>query len=71
MRRRLKIYLSHPPDLRHEIKEWTKELEEKLHVRIYNPFYNVRALRATLTFKILCARKAILLSSNPCAHALA
>jgi nucleoside 2-deoxyribosyltransferase len=43
MRRRLKIYLSHPPDLRHEIKEWTKELEEKLHVRIYNPFYNVRA----------------------------
>ena len=43
MRRRLKIYLSHPLDLRHEIKEWTKELEEKLHVRVYNPFYNVRA----------------------------
>jgi len=31
----------------------------------------MRALQATLTFKILCARKAILLSSNPCAHALA
>lgn len=43
MRRRLKIYLSHPPSLRHEIKEWTKELEEKLHVRIYNPFYDARA----------------------------
>jgi len=43
MRRRLKIYLSHPLGLRHEIKEWAKELEEELHVRIYNPVYNVRA----------------------------
>ena len=43
MRRRLKIYLSHPLGLRHEIKEWTKELEEKLHVRIHNPFYDARA----------------------------
>ena len=43
MRRRLKIYLSHPLGLRHEIIEWAKELEEKLHVRIYNPFYDVRA----------------------------
>ena len=45
LRERLSIYLSHPPVLRHEIKEWAKELEKKLHVRIYNPFYNARARR--------------------------
>ena len=39
MRRRLKIYLSHPLGLRHEIKEWTKELEKRFHVRIWVPFY--------------------------------
>jgi len=42
MRRRLKIYLSHPLTLRHEIKEWIKQLEKNLNVRICNPFYNVR-----------------------------
>jgi nucleoside 2-deoxyribosyltransferase len=39
MRRRLKIYLSHPLGLRSEIKEWTKELEKRLHVRIWVPLY--------------------------------
>jgi nucleoside 2-deoxyribosyltransferase len=43
MRRRLKIYLSHPLGLIHETREWTKELEEKLNVRVYDPFYDVRA----------------------------
>jgi len=36
---RLKIYLSHPPDLRREIREWVKELEKRLHVRIWIPFH--------------------------------
>jgi len=36
---RLKIYLSHPPGLRREIIEWTKELEKTLHVRIWIPFH--------------------------------
>jgi len=36
---RLKIYLSHPPDLRREIREWTKELEKSLHVKIWIPFH--------------------------------
>jgi nucleoside 2-deoxyribosyltransferase len=35
---RLKIYLSHPPGLRGEILEWAKELEKRLHVRIWIPF---------------------------------
>jgi nucleoside 2-deoxyribosyltransferase len=35
---RLKIYLSHPPGLRGEIIEWAKELEKRLHVRIWIPF---------------------------------
>lgn len=45
MRRRLKIYLSHPVGLRREIREWTKELEEKLNVRIFSSFYDFRARR--------------------------
>ena len=36
---KLKIYLSHPPDLRREIIELTKELEKRLHVRIWIPFH--------------------------------
>lgn len=36
---RLKIYLTHPPGLRHEIIEWTRELEKRLHVKIWIPFY--------------------------------
>jgi len=40
MKRRLRIYLSHPPGLRHEIREWINELEKRLHVRIHNPFYD-------------------------------
>jgi len=35
---RLKIYLSHPPGLRREIREWIIELEKRLHVRIWIPF---------------------------------
>ncbi|MFB0567365.1 MAG: nucleoside 2-deoxyribosyltransferase [Candidatus Bathyarchaeia archaeon] len=36
---RLKIYLSHPLGLRREIREWTRELEKSLHVRIWIPFH--------------------------------
>jgi len=35
---RLRIYLSHPPGLRGEIIEWAKELEKRLHVKIWIPF---------------------------------
>jgi len=35
---RLKIYLTHSPGLRREIREWTRELEKRLHVRIWIPF---------------------------------
>jgi nucleoside 2-deoxyribosyltransferase len=35
---RLKIYLSYPPSLRREIREWTIQLEKRLHVRIWIPF---------------------------------
>jgi len=36
---RLKIYLTHSPGLRREIREWTRELEKRLHVRIWIPFH--------------------------------
>jgi nucleoside 2-deoxyribosyltransferase len=35
---RLKIYLSYPPSLRREVREWTIQLEKRLHVRIWIPF---------------------------------
>jgi len=36
---KLKIYLSHPPDLRREIIQWVKELEERLNVRVWIPVH--------------------------------
>ena len=40
MKRKLRLYLSHPFPERDKIKEWEIEIENKLDIELHNPFYD-------------------------------
>jgi len=37
----MKLYLAHPFEMRHEIREWELEFEKRTGVELVNPFYDV------------------------------
>ncbi len=35
----MRLYLAHPFDLRHEMREWEQGFEERTGIELHNPFY--------------------------------
>lgn len=37
----MNLYLAHPLELRHEVREWELNFEEKTGIQLINPFYDI------------------------------